>query len=230
MSPPIFLLGIGPGDPDLLTVKAAAILRKADIVFVPQSNNEGRSVAETIISRHADRSRLRFVVIPMTRDAASLDLVYNNAADDMAECAKAGKTVACVTLGDSMFYSTAEHVGARLAQRGIAVEYLAGIPSFVEAANRLGIRLAAGTENVLVAAMPESVEEVHALALAHTSVAFVKINKRLPVLLNYVKICGPRTAVLACRLGLPGEKMINLLECPEIDNSIGYLSLAIIKN
>ena len=114
----IYLLGIGPGDPELLTVKAANILRKADIVFVPQSNGEGRSVAETIIEPYVDKNRLCFMVIPMTRDAARLDAVYEKAANALAEHAEAGSLVACVTLGDTMFYSTAEHVGARLQRRG----------------------------------------------------------------------------------------------------------------
>ncbi|MDR2573346.1 MAG: precorrin-2 C(20)-methyltransferase [Desulfovibrio sp.] len=229
MTQKVYLLGIGPGDPELLTIKAAAVLRQADIVFVPQSNAEGRSVAETIVAPYVESSRLRFVMVPMTRDAAKLDAVYENAADVLAGHVRAGRSVACVTLGDAMFYSTAEHVGARLKQRGVTVEYLAGIPSFVEAANRFGIRLAAGEENVVVAAMPESVDAVDALARAHTTIVLVKINKRLPVLLDYVTVHRPHTASLACRLGLPGEKLIDLAACAAPNDTIGYLSLAVIR-
>ena len=223
----VYFLGIGPGDPGLVTIKAAAIMRAADLIFVPQSNYEGRSVAEAIIAPHAPADRIRYMVVPMTRDREVLRRVYAAIADAIEEESRAGKEVACVTLGDSMLYSTAEHIGERLAERAIAHEYVAGIPSFVEAANRFGFCLALGRENTLTTPMPETVEEVEALVKTHDTVVFMKINKRLPVLLDYVRRHGPARAVLACRMGLPDEKMIDLTgDAPP--EEVGYLSLALI--
>ena len=62
--PHVCLLGIGPGDPELITVKAARIMAEADLVYVPQSNDQGRSVAETIIAPYAHTAKLRFAFVP----------------------------------------------------------------------------------------------------------------------------------------------------------------------
>ena len=225
----VYLLGIGPGDPGLVTVRAASIMREADVIFVPQSNYEGRSVAEGIIAPYASPKVVQYMVVPMTRDRTVLEGVYASIADAVEEAVSAGKRVACVTLGDSMLYSTAEHIGERLAARNIAHEYVAGVPSFVEAANRFGLCLAAGRETTLTAAMPESVEEVAALAKTHDSVVFIKVNKRLPILLEYVRLHTPAKAVLACRMGLPDEQMIDLTVAKNDLQDVGYLSLAIIR-
>ena len=225
----IYLMGIGPGDPGLVTVKAAAVLREADVIFVPQSNFEGRSVAENIIGPYAEKDKIQFIVVPMTRDRAVIEKTYAAIADTIEAHASKGQRVACVTLGDSMLYSTAEHIGARLLARGLAHEYLAGVPSFVEAANRLGLCLAAGRERTLTAPMPDSVEETAALTAAHDSVVFIKINKRLPLLVAYVKQCQPAVAMLAYRVGLDDERFIDLNATQEIPEGIGYLSLAIIR-
>ena len=225
----VYLLGVGPGDPGLITVKAASVLREADIIFVPQSNFEGRSVAENIIAPYAQKSKISFVVVPMTKDRGLIEKAYARVADIIESYEARGQMVACVTLGDSMFYSTAHHIGARLQARSVPHEYLSGIPSFVEAANRLGLCLAVGRERTLTAPMPESVEETAALAAANDSVVFMKINKRLPVLMEYVKQYQPMVARLVHRAGLHDERIIDLVAAQAMPEGIGYLSLAIIR-
>ena len=226
----VYLLGVGPGDPGLVTVKAASVLREADIIFVPQSNFEGRSVAENIIAPYARKDKISYIVVPMTRDRDSIEKTYARVADIIESYEARGQMVACVTLGDSMFYSTAHHIGTRLLARGVPHEYLSGIPSFVEAANRLGFCLAVGRERTLASPMPESVEETAALATAHDTVVFMKVNKRLPVLMEYVKQHQPMVAKLVHRAGLQDERIIDLVSAPAMPEGIGYLSLAIVRS
>ena len=225
----VHFVGIGPGDPALVTVRVASLLREADIVLVPQSNYEGRSVAESIITPYAKKEAIQYIVVPMTRDRAIIEGVYATIAETIAAHVAAGRRVVCVTIGDSMLYSTAGHIGERLLARGIQHSYLSGIPSFVEAANRLGLCLAAGGERSLTTPMPETVEETAALAKAHDSVVFLKINKRLPVLVAFVREYSPAVAMLAYRVGLADERFIDLKAGPDIPEGIGYLSLAIVR-
>ncbi|MDR2884014.1 MAG: precorrin-2 C(20)-methyltransferase, partial [Deferribacteraceae bacterium] len=69
----IFILGVGPGDPELVTVKAVNILKRADIIYVPESDAGGRSVAEGIIRPYVDKGRTLPSYFPMTDDRQELD-------------------------------------------------------------------------------------------------------------------------------------------------------------
>ncbi len=227
--PHVCLLGIGPGDPELITVKAARIMAEADLVYVPQSNDQGRSVAETIIAPYAHTAKLRFACIPMVRDEARLEAVYAALALEIAEHARQGHKVAYVTLGDAMLYSTAHYLAGWLEKNGIDCEYVPGVPSFVAAANRTGVSLAVKKENFLVAAMPDSPAATKHLVSGADTVIFMKLGKRLNALLEYVREERPETAVLVHRLGLAGEGVFNLADGPSLPDEVGYLSIAVIR-
>lgn len=226
----LYLVGIGPGDPELVTVKAVRLLQSADIIYVPQSNAGGRSVAEQIIAPYADREKLRPSYFPMVMDAdEELDRRYTELAREVADNLTTGLNVVYVTLGDSMLYSTAQYLGSRLKKLGIRPEYVAGIPSYVACANRTGISLGEKSESFIVARMPESAEEVEKLTEQFPTVVLMKISKRVTALLEYVNQHRPDVAVLIHRLSLDGEEIIDLRQKSEISESVGYLSVAIIK-
>lgn len=225
----IYLVGIGPGDPELLTVKAARLIKKADIVYVPQSRHDGRSVAEKIIEPYVSPETVCMVHFPMNSDRKEVKANYNKLASSMAEKDKKGLVQVFVTLGDPAIYSTAHYLGQELAALGTACESVPGIPSFGLAANRSGLALGSGRENIGIITMPDSVDALAREALAHDALVIMKVNKKLPVLLEFVQKYSPESAMLTHCLGMENEAIFNLLHDAVPLDSIGYFSTALIR-
>lgn len=225
----IHLIGIGPGDPELLTLKAARLLGEADVIYVPQSNYEGRSVADVIIAPHADPEKIQYVAISMRSPERGSDPAYARLAGQIAAHNAAGRRVVYVSLGDTLLYSTAQYLGRELDALGAGHEYVPGIPSFVAGASRMGIPLASGREGMLMHVMPDSAARLDELAACGETVVLLKVNKRMPVLMEYVRTRKPVTAALLHRIGLDGESAHDLTASTEMPEDIGYLSVAIIK-
>ena len=183
----IHLIGIGPGDPELLTIKAARLLGEADIVYVPQSNMEGRSVAEGIIAAHAKPETIRYAAISMRSAERGTDPAYARLAGEIASHAEQGLKVVYVSIGDTLLYSTAQYLGRELDALGARYAYVPGIPAFAAAASYSGVHLASGREGLMVHVMPDTVEKVAELAASCTTMALMKVNRRVPVLVDYVR-------------------------------------------
>ncbi|MEF2733777.1 MAG: precorrin-2 C(20)-methyltransferase, partial [Blautia sp.] len=143
MNGKLFGLGVGPGDPELLTIKALRIIQESDVIAVPGNQVED-SVAYQIVKgvyKELDSKVLLPVAMPMTKDKAVLEANHEKAADDVEVCLKEGKQVAFLTLGDPTVYSTYMYVHKRIQSRGYEVEIVSGIPSFCAVAARLNISL-----------------------------------------------------------------------------------------
>ena len=225
----IHLIGIGPGDPDLLSLKAARLLREADLIYAPQSNDEGRSVADGIIAPHAGPDKIRYVTITMRSPERGTDPAYKDLAREMAAEARKGTRLAYVSIGDTLLYSTGQYLGRELSRLGAPHEYVPGIPSFIAAASMAGIPLASGREGLLVQAMPDSLEALDELAASAETLALLKVNKRLPVLLEFVRTREPARATLLHRISLEGEQAFDLTSGCGLPENVGYLSIAIIR-
>lgn len=225
----IHLVGIGPGDPELLTIKAARLLGEADIIYVPQSNYEGRSVSDGIIAPHANPDKIRHVAISMRSPERGTDPAYARLAEEMAEHGLHGRRIVYVSLGDTLLYSTAQYLGRELDTLGVPHAYVPGIPSFTAAASYGRVPLAAGREGLVVHVMPDSLEKLAELASCCDTMALLKVNKRMPVLMEYIRRHSPARAVLLHRIGLDNEAAYELTASSETPEDVGYLSIAIIR-
>ena len=133
----LYSVGVGPGDPELLTAKAIRVLSECDIVAVPQSDGGGQTALD-IAAQYIKGKTVRSFAMPMTHDRAARDASHDAAADAICALIGEGKTVAFLTLGDPTVYSTAWYVHKRVAARGCEAELVPGVPSFCAAAARLG--------------------------------------------------------------------------------------------
>ncbi|KXG78910.1 precorrin-2 C(20)-methyltransferase [Thermotalea metallivorans] len=151
MSGKFYGLGVGPGDPELLTLKAVRILNAVDVIIAPETVKDNGSVAYDIVKGHIrEEKKVLFQVFPMTYDSRELDESWNRNMKEILEILQAGKDAAFITLGDPMVYSTYVYVMRLLKDHGIAVETVPGITSFCAAASRLGVPLAEGNETIAV--------------------------------------------------------------------------------
>ena len=134
----LYGVGVGPGDPELLTAKAIRLLRECDAVAAPKSA-DGRQTALDIASPYIgqDKSILLFDM-PMTHDRQARNASHDAAADALCALLDEGKTVVFLTLGDPTVYSTYWYVHKRVTARGYAAELVPGVPSFCAAAAAMG--------------------------------------------------------------------------------------------
>ena len=135
----LYGIGVGPGDSELLTLKAARILENIPVIFSPKSSKEKESIAlsivKPIIEKRKDYKRLMLVepIFPMIEDKDELEKVWRSAAEMIAQYLDSGRDVAFITLGDSSIFSTYTYVQKKLINR-YEIETVPGITSFTACA------------------------------------------------------------------------------------------------
>ena len=169
---------IGPGDPELLTLKALRVIRESQVIALP--GKEPRETVAYKIVRGAypeiDRKTLVAVDMPMTKDPEKLEASHNAGAAAVMEYLDRGMDVAFPTLGDPTVYSTYLYVHKRVAAAGYDTEIVSGITSFCAVAARLNMGLVEKAEPLHV--IPASYQIEEALKLPGTKV-LMKAGKKM---------------------------------------------------
>ena len=224
MAGKLFGLGIGPGDPELLTLKAVRIIQESDVIAVPGKVKE-ESVAYQITKqavKELDEKEIIAVHMPMTKDHEKLESSHNEGADQVEKYLKEGKNVAFLTLGDPTVYSTYLYIHKRIQDRGYEVEIVSGITSFCAVAARLNIGLVEKAEPLHV--IPASYQIEDALKLPGTKV-LMKAGKKMAMVKEELQKRNER-AVMIENCGMENEKIYRSVE--EIPEDAGYYSLIIV--
>lgn len=140
----LYGVGIGPGDPRYLTLRAADVLRSADVIFTVISRNASSSVSRSVVESLRPRGEIRLQMFSMSRDRVTREAQVQANADAIIDELRAGRDCAFATLGDAMTYSTFGYVLDRIRKAipGVEVEIVPGVTSFAT--------LAAKAETVLV--------------------------------------------------------------------------------
>ncbi|MDO4270842.1 MAG: precorrin-2 C(20)-methyltransferase [Eubacteriales bacterium] len=221
----LYGVGVGPGDPELMTVKAVRILRDCDAVAAPRSGG-GEGTALSIAARYIEGKPVLCCDMPMTRDRAARDESHDKAADEICELLDAGKTVAFLTLGDPSIYSTYWYVHQRVAARGYDARMIPGVPSFCAAAAALGRALCEDDEMLhLIPASHGATDE--GLALPGGKV-LMKAGKGILEAREKLRARGElETAALVERCGMEGERIVRDLDA--LGEPTGYFSLILVK-
>lgn len=168
-------VGVGPGDPELLTMKAVRVLRESDVIMVPDTCKSDKT-ALNIAKDYLAGKELVLVPTPMVRDKAVVDAAYEAAAEQICGFLDQGKQVAFLTLGDPTVYSTYMYIHEKVLRRGYEVEVVPGVTSFCAAAARLNRSLCQGKEPLLV--IPAS-HDPQALMDVPANKVFMKAGKSI---------------------------------------------------
>ena len=135
----LFGIGVGPGDTELITLKAARILESVPVIFSPKSSKEKDSIALSIVrpilEKREDYKRLMIVapIFPMIEDKEELEKVWTSASEMISQYLDSGRDVAFITLGDSSIFSTYSYVQKKLIDK-YEIETVPGITSFTACA------------------------------------------------------------------------------------------------
>lgn len=182
----LYGIGIGPGDPELMTLKAVRRIAACDLIAVPET--KGEKTAALDIARQAvptlDEKEILSLYMPMTRDRQKAEQNRDEVAAQILSALEQGKTVAFLTLGDPTIYSTYLYTHRRIRQAGYEAEIIPGVPSFCAAAAALNIGLVEGNEPLLVLpASYDGMEELLAQSgtkvLMKTGRSMVKVKEQL---------------------------------------------------
>lgn len=150
MNGKLYGVGVGPGDPELMTLKAVRVIREADLIVLPALERElcrAYRIARCAVPEIEDKEILCRNV-PMTRDGEVLELAVNAVSDELAELLAQGLVIAFLTTGDPSVYSTYHYVHRRILEAGLEAEVVSGVLSFCAAAGRLGLPLAKRDEQI----------------------------------------------------------------------------------
>jgi precorrin-2/cobalt-factor-2 C20-methyltransferase len=219
-------VGVGPGDPELMTRRAVRILGEADRVVAPTTSAHEAGRAETIV--HQVLPDLAVVRLPF--DMSSRDVPRVEAARPLLPWLEAGEHVAFVTLGDPNIYSTFGSVAQALGQLDChpRVETVPGVMAFQELAARSGTVLLDGTESLsLVTALDGTEHVAEALGDPTRTVVIYKGGRHVPAIAELLASHGRLSgAVLGELLGLAGERIVALSEAA--DEPASYLAAIIV--
>src|SRR3989338_6996049 len=228
----LYGVGIGPGDPKLLTLKAKDALEKADIIFAPKGSDEGISVARGIIEQVVKGEKTYIeLTFPMTKDKNLLKKYWKKAGQRIAGELKKGKQSAFVTLGDPFIYSTYIYLLRIIKQDypKIEVETIPGISAFNAAASRAGFSLLEGKEKMAVLPVNETMDGIEDALKDFDTVVLMKVGAKLQKVIRLLKQKGlAKNAVLISRVGHPNEKIIRNIANIK-DKELGYLSVIFVK-
>lgn len=218
-------IGVGPGDPELLTLKAVRKIRECDVLMVPGEDYRS-SIAYQIAQRaipEVEKKPCVGVELPMTRDKKRLAQAHRAAARQVEELLAQGRQVGFLNLGDVTLYATYLYIHRLVQEAGYEARLINGIPSFCAAAATLNVGLAENSEQLHVLSQPGQIEE--GLRLPGTKV-IMKMGKNLDQVKEEIAQSGME-AMMVENCGLPGEKICRRLE--EIHDGAGYYSLVIVK-
>lgn len=176
MSGTLHLVGVGPGDPELLTLKAVRVLSQADIVAYP-TTGEGAAMALEIARAHI-RSDAEYLpaAIPMSTERGPAQAAYDAATEVIIRHINADRRVAWLCEGDPLFYGSAMYLLHRIAGRA-AVEIVPGVTSLTAAAAAAARPLAARNETLKVLPAPLPNERLRAELLATPAAAIIKVGR-----------------------------------------------------
>ena len=231
MSGRLIAVGVGPGDPELITLKGARLIREADVVIAPVGDNSTASVAHGIIDGLVDprRQQLLTRVFPMKKELAEMRPFWEAAAVEVAGLLAQGKTVVFATLGDPFLYSTFLYFHQVFAERfpGAAVEVVPGISS-IHAAAVAGRPLGLGADRIAILPATFEQDRLRQTLREFDTVVLMKVHRVFDQVRNLLRELGRlENAVYVRRVGLPGETVIRDLDQIQVED-LDYLSLVLV--
>ncbi|EPZ42216.1 MULTISPECIES: precorrin-2 C(20)-methyltransferase [Alicyclobacillus] len=229
----LYGVGVGPGDPELLTVKAFRLMQSSPVIAYPNKRMGGKSYALEIVEQYVNPAEKTMLglVFPMTKDEDALRVAWQKTVDAVYEHLAAGRDVVFVTEGDPMLYSTFIHM-ARLMQQThqeVQVVSVPGISSVNAAANRLGLPLADGDEAVAIIPARADMDAMRDALLHHDCVVFLKVAKVLDEMIGLLDELGLTEKAAVCtKVTSTSERVWHDVRALK-GASLNYLTLMVVR-
>ena len=173
----LFCIGCGPGDPELLTVKAVNLIKNAEIIFAPTAREGKPSIALSVVERYVSKfTKIVDLVFPMVKDQEYLKDYWKRNTDKIADAVRSQKRVIYLTVGDPALYSTWIYIHRELQKnhRDIEIDIVPGIASMFAFAAQAKMSLAEGEETLAIVPACYDLDRVKKTANSCDTVIFLK--------------------------------------------------------
>ena len=220
MAGKIYGVGVGPGDPELLTIKAARLIKNAGVIGIPAEHKEtckAYQIAAGAVEEIREKEVVPFPFL-MTRDPERLKESHDRLAEKAAGYLDQGRDLVFLTLGDPAVYSTYMYLHRRLTAMGYEAEIVSGVTSFCAAAARLSVSLGDGSTPIHI--LPGSFPLEEGLSLPGTRV-LMKSGKQMGAVKKAL-VSGEYEVLMAENCGMEGERLIGRAQ--DIPEDAGYIS------
>lgn len=221
----LYGVGVGPGDPELMTLKAVRLIRENMIIAVPGADPKetvAYKIAVQAVPELAEKKLLP-IYMPMTHDPEELEKNHTKGAIALEEVLDQGKNIVFLTLGDPCVYSTFSYLQKRVEKDGYHTELVSGITSFCAAAARLNIPLSEWNEQLHV--IP-AVHRLDSTLNESGNYILMKSGKKMNQVKEILSQSG-RDVLMVENCGMENEHIYRSVE--EIPDDAGYYSLIIAK-
>ncbi|MGN0345403.1 MAG: precorrin-2 C(20)-methyltransferase [Lachnospiraceae bacterium] len=226
MNATFYGVGVGPGDPELLTLKAVRIIEECDVLAVPGKTKEDSvayGIALAAVPKIAQKETI-CIHMPMTKDEKKLKESHEHGAAQIIYLLEQGRSVAFLTLGDPTIYSTYLYLQKLVQEAGYETAIISGIASFLAAGAALNIGLVEKEQQLHVIPSSYGIEE--ALELPGTKV-LMKAGKKMPLVKEAVARMDADVYMVE-NCGMEGERICR--GANEIPEDAGYYSLIVVKD
>jgi precorrin-2/cobalt-factor-2 C20-methyltransferase len=208
----LYGIGVGPGDPDLITLKATKVLKQVDIVFAAASTKNQHSLAMNVARPHIPAAiPMELLHFPMTRDRSETRRAWEANARRIVGELEAGRNAAFLTLGDSLTYSTFGYLMKFVKAEAphLDVQPVPGITSYQAAASRLNATLAEGEDALMVVSGATGGDRLRSLADKPETVVFLKAYRNLGDICAALEESGQYPYCVGVkRCGQPSEEIV----------------------
>ncbi|NIM25441.1 MAG: precorrin-2 C(20)-methyltransferase [Nitrososphaeria archaeon] len=237
--PELIGIGVGPGDPELLTVKAVNAIHNADVILCPASKEDRPSIALSVVSSLIDKSKNQEIIkliFPMTKDQKVLEETWKKNAKIMAEVVLSGKNAVYLTVGDPYLYSTWIYMHKEIEKNfpSVKINVIPGIVSMFTFASKVGVSIAEGAEKVSIIPSCYDLTTVKEIAKNSETLVFLKDGRYFDQVVNLLKEAGfPDNSIFAIGQDLgTKDEIIRKLTLGEVNDgtlTTKYFSILVVK-
>ncbi len=206
MESKIIFVSLGPGDPELVTLKGFKTLQNSDVILCPSTiSKDGRELSRSediVVSIGIDISKVRRFIVPMSRDREQTLTIYREVARQAVEIASSGQSVAITAEGDAGFYSSAQYICDYVEELGASTDRISGVPAFIDCARLSHTPLVSGDNSVEIMAYVDSSKSlIQKIEERKSSIVLMKISQREEIIkealrntngynIYYIESCG----------------------------------------
>lgn len=228
----LYGVGVGPGDPELLTRKALRVIQQAPVICAPQAETSGDSYAMEIVREFLDPAKQETMRVTFpTDDAEGAAGVWRQAAQEIAQRLLLGQDVAFITEGDPMLYSTFAYIleDIATAHPEIPVEIVPGVSSVMAAAASAAVPLVTHGQRLAILPAVYGIDDLREAIANYDTIVLMKVNRTLLSALANLETLGlAGKGIYVRRASTPGERVVSdLSQLTEED--LDYFSLLIIR-
>ncbi|MFI3303653.1 MAG: precorrin-2 C(20)-methyltransferase [Rikenellaceae bacterium] len=233
MSHTITFVSLGPGDPELITLKGLKMLQSSDIIFTPATKGrdgvELSRAEDIVLSLGIDRERVQRFIVPMSRDREATLKAYADLAMRASECAARDLRVTITAEGDAGFYSSAQYIEEALWALGCETSRVAGVPAFVDCARLARTHIVSQDSSFEVMARVESAEELLKAMGRDKSIVLMKISQWEEAIKSVIRASKEHIFYYVESCGVEGREFFTSDREAILERRFPYFAILIIK-